>query len=84
MPEISRFYGIIVRMFSIDSEHPPKHIHIKYGEYEAVMELENLNIIDGCLPKTARSLVRKWAEDHQEELKEIWETQNFHKISPLE
>lgn len=84
MPEISRFYGIIVRMFSIDSEHPPKHIHIKYGEYEAVMELENLNIIDGSLPKTARVLARKWAEAHQDELNEIWETQNFHKIAPLE
>ncbi len=59
MPEISRFYGIIIRMFSIDSEHPPKHIHIKYGEYQAVIELENLNIIDGNLPKTARVLARK-------------------------
>ncbi len=84
MPEISRFYGIIVRMFSIDNEHPPKHIHIKYGEHEAVMELENLNIIDGSLPKTARVLARKWAEVHQDELNEIWETQNFHKIAPLE
>jgi hypothetical protein len=39
MPEISRFYGIIIRMFLIDREHPPRHIHIKYGEHEAVMEL---------------------------------------------
>ncbi|MDQ1263699.1 MAG: hypothetical protein QG559_700, partial [Campylobacterota bacterium] len=45
MPEICRFYGIIIRMFSIDNDHPPKHIHIKYAEYEAVMELESLNII---------------------------------------
>ncbi len=45
MPELSRFYGIIIRMFSIDNEHPPKHIHIKYGDYQAVMELDNLNII---------------------------------------
>ncbi len=84
MPEISRFYGIIIRMFSIDSEHPPKHIHIKYGEFEAVMELENLNIIDGTLPKRAIILVREWAEEHQHELKKMWETQNFHKIKPLE
>ncbi len=84
MPEICRFYGIIIRMFSIDSEHPPKHIHIKYGEYEAVMEVENLNIIEGSLPKRARILVMEWAEAHQGELKEMWETQNFHKIEPLE
>ena len=53
MPEISRFYGIIIRMYVIDKEHPPHHIHIKYGEYEAVMELENLNIVQGAVPKNA-------------------------------
>lgn len=84
MPELSMFYGIIIRMFAIDNEHPPRHIHIKYGEYEAVMEILNLNIIDGLLPKKARILVREWAEIHQEELIEMWETQNFHKIEPLE
>jgi hypothetical protein len=51
MPEISRFYGIIIRMLLIDKEHPPRHIHIKYGEYQAVMELENLNIIEGSIPE---------------------------------
>ena len=84
MPEISRFYGIIIRMYVIDKEHPPHHIHIKYGEYEAVMELENLNIVQGAVPKKCRQLVREWAEIHQAELIEMWETQNFHKISPLE
>lgn len=45
MPEICRFYGIIIRMYLINRKHSPRHIHIKYGEYEAVMELEKLNII---------------------------------------
>ena len=49
MPGICRFYGIIIRMYLIDREHPPRHIHIKYGEHEAVMELINFNIIDGRL-----------------------------------
>ena len=84
MPEISRFYGIVIRMYLIDNEHPPRHIHIKYGDTEAVMELENLNIIDGFLPRKCRQLVREWAEFHREELVEMWETQNFHKIEPLE
>lgn len=84
MPEISRFYGIIIRMYLIDNEHPPRHIHIKYGDYEAVMEIEKLNIIEGALPKKCRQLVREWAELHQDELVEMWETQNFHKITPLE
>ena len=84
MPEICRFYGIIIRMYLIDNEHPPQHIYIKYGDYEAVMELTNLNIIDGTLPKKCRQLVREWAEIHQEELIEMWNTQNFHKLAPLE
>lgn len=84
MPEISRFYGIIIRMYLIDSEYPPRHIHVKYADSEAVMELENLNIIDGALPRKCRQLVREWAEEHQDELIDMWETQNFHKIQPLE
>ena len=54
MPEICRFYGIIIRMYLIDNEHPPRHIHIKYGDHEAIMELINLNIIEGSLPKKCR------------------------------
>jgi hypothetical protein len=84
MPEICRFYGIIIRMFLIDREHPPRHIHIKYGDDEAVMELDELNIVEGHIPKRCRQLVREWAELHQIELIDMWETQNFHRISPLE
>ena len=54
MPEISRFYGIIIRVYIIDKEHAPRHIHIKYKEYEAVMELEELNIGQGAAPKKCR------------------------------
>ena len=79
MPEICRFYGIIIRMFLIDREHPPRHIHIKYGEYIAVMELETFNIIEGRLPKRCQQLVREWATIHQQELIEMWDTQNFYK-----
>ena len=59
MPEISRFYGIIIRMYLIDKEHPPHHIHIKYGDYEAVMKLINLNIVQGALPIKCRQFVRE-------------------------
>ncbi len=84
MPELARFYGIIIRMFLIDREHPPRHIHIKYGEYEAVMSLTNLELIDGKLPNKCFQLAREWAELHQTELIEIWDTQNFHPVAPLE
>ena len=84
MPEISRFYGIIIRMYLIDREHPPRHIHIKYGEQLAVMNLENLTIIEGDVPNRCRQLVTEWAELYQEELIEMWNTQNFYTIPPLE
>ncbi|MCX7094191.1 MAG: DUF4160 domain-containing protein [Methylobacter sp.] len=57
---------------------------MKYGEHEAVMELINLNIIDGSLPKKCRQLVREWAELHQDELIKMWDSQEFHTVSPLE
>ncbi|HMZ60342.1 MAG TPA: DUF4160 domain-containing protein [Leptospiraceae bacterium] len=47
---------------------PPPHIHIKYGDYEAVMELNNLNIIQGSIPRKCRQMVREWAEFNQQEL----------------
>ena len=84
MPEICRFYGIIIRMYLIDPEHPPRHIHIKYGEHEAVIELIKTGHCDGSLPKKCRQLVREWTELHQDELIEMWDSQNFHTISPLE
>lgn len=83
MPEICRFYGIIIRMYLIDKEHPPRHIHIKYGEYEAVMGLTDLKIIDGNIPKKCYQLVKEWAENHQQELIKMWDTQQFHSIEPL-
>lgn len=83
MPEICRFYGIVIRMYLIDNEHPPCHIHIKYGEHEAVVGLHDLKIIDGTLPQKCYQLVREWAEIHQKELIEMWDSQNFHSIEPL-
>lgn len=62
-------------MYLIDREHPPRHIHIEYGEHQAVMELVNPNVIEGSLPKRCRQSMREWAEFHQEESIEMWDTQ---------
>ncbi len=48
MPEVSRFYGIIIKLFFAD--HPPPHFHAIYGEYNALFNLETLEIIEGDLP----------------------------------
>ena len=58
MPELSRFYGIVIRMFWAD--HPPPHFHAVFGEFEALIAIETTVIIAGALPLGARSLVRQW------------------------
>ena len=53
MPELSRFFGIIIRMFY--SDHEPAHFHAIYGEYEALIEIETLMVFRGSLPRRARA-----------------------------
>lgn len=84
MPEICRFYGIIIKMFFRKSEHNPPHFHAIYGEYVAEFDINTLDIIVGDLPKKAIELVQEWGRLHQKELLAIWEDQEFGKIQPLE
>ena len=58
MPELSRFYGIVIKMYFDD--HPPPHFHAEYGEYEAVFSVETLAIIAGTLPPRATGMVGEW------------------------
>lgn len=81
MPEISRFLGIVILMYA--SEHNPPHLHVRYNEFAAVLNLRTLNIMDGKLPARVRGLVEEWAELHQEELLAMWESKDFHKVEPL-
>lgn len=71
MPEISRFYGIIIRMFYND--HNPPHFHAIYGNDEALIDIQTLDYVEGSLPKRARVLVAEWALEHREELLANWE-----------
>ena len=84
MPSLSRFYGITIKMYFKQSEHNPPHIHAIYGENVAVIDILNGEIIEGYLPTKALSLVREWLSLHKDEIKKIWETQNFEEIDPLE
>ena len=84
MPVISRFYGIIIRMYFLQSEHNPPHIHAIYGEDVAAMEIQTGTIIEGYLPPKAKALVQEWMSIHRDELMNIWETQNFKSLEPLE
>ncbi len=71
MPEISRFYGITIKMFFND--HVPPHFHAEYQEYEALFDIQTLEIIRGNLPKRAKMLVIEWALEHRNELLGDWE-----------
>jgi hypothetical protein len=70
MPIISRFFGIIIRMFF--NEHAPPHFHAEYAEHRAVINIRTLEVIDGKLPRRALELVLDWAELHQDELLTDW------------
>ena len=61
MPEISRFYGIIIFMFF--NEHNPPHIHVKYQEFDAIIEI-NDGIVKGNLPRRALNLIFEWMDLH--------------------
>ena len=85
MPEISRFYGVVIRMYPAD--HFPPHFHAEYGEYEALISIEELGVIAGDLPARALGLVNEWALLHHGELRELWnkarQCERLSKIDPL-
>ncbi len=84
MPVISRFYGIIIRMYFIQAEHNPPHIHAIYGEDVAEIAIHDGEVLDGHLPPKALSMVREWISNNKDALLKMWETQEFQKLSPLE
>ena len=86
MPEISRFFGIIIAMFF--DEHNPPHFHARYGEDGVAIEVRTLKVLEGRIPPRALGLVIEWASHHQEELFRNWElarqNRRLNKIAPLE
>lgn len=85
MPEISRFYGIVIKMFFDD--HNPPHFHAFYGEYQVLIDINSLAVFAGILPPRALGLVIEWATQHQDELLINWERakgqESLSKIEPL-
>ena len=84
MPVLSRFYGIVIRMYFQQAEHNPPHIHAIYGEDMAAVDIQTGEILEGHLPSKALSMVREWIDLNREDLLLMWETQDFKKLSPLE
>lgn len=84
MPVICRFYGIVIRMYFQQAEHNPPHVHALYGDDVAAIELQNGEVLEGHLPPKALSMVREWVSLHKSELLEMWTTQEFKLVSPLQ
>ncbi|AWK87621.1 transcriptional regulator [Azospirillum thermophilum] len=86
MPEICRFFGIIIVMYYND--HAPPHFHARYGSRKAAIDIETLGIIDGELTPRALGLVTERAARHREELRADWDLAPRHEIllpiAPLE
>jgi hypothetical protein len=86
VPEISRFFGIIITMYF--SDHQPPHFHVRYGEWKAQVTIETISILNGTLPPRVFGLVAEWSLVHRDELRENWNlVQNESlpkKIAPLE
>jgi len=86
MPEISRFFGIVIKMFFDD--HNPPHFHAEYSGYFALVDIRTLSTLSGHLPPRVMGLVIEWATIHKEELFADWERaqaqQELQKIAPLE
>lgn len=82
MPEIARFYGIVIKLFFAD--HPPPHFHAMYGEYVGLYSIATMEMIEGDLPKRADKLVKEWASINKDALLNMWDTQEFYRLPPLD
>ena len=86
VPEISRFFGIVINMYFDD--HAPPHFHARYAEFEAQVQIDPAEILTGALPRRAFSLVADWARIHQAALFENWRRaqarEELFRIPPLE
>jgi hypothetical protein len=70
MPEISRFFGIVIQMYYAD--HGPPHFHASYGAFEANIRIDPVGLLRGDLPPRVLALVVEWAKIHRAELLEDW------------
>lgn len=84
MPTLARFYGIAIRMYFLNSDHNPPHIHAIYNDDTAEIEILTGNILEGHLPPKALAMVREWVAINRDALNRMWETQEFIKLEPLE
>lgn len=84
MPVISRFYGIVIKMYLRQKENNPPHIHAIYGECVGMFSLQNGEMFEGDIPVKGQNLVKAFIEQYREKLLIMWETQQFEVLPPIE
>ncbi|MBI4875176.1 MAG: DUF4160 domain-containing protein [Acidobacteria bacterium] len=86
MPEVSRFFGILIAMFYND--HAPPHFHVRYGNQKALVGIDSIALLEGALSPRVLGLVVEWAALHKPELLANWERarrqEPLQPIDPLE
>ena len=85
MPEVSRFYGIIIGMYKGD--HNPPHFHVRYNDYRAIIDIQT-GEVEGRLPRRVLNMVYEWLDLHKDELMANWErierSETIIEIKPLD
>ncbi len=71
MPEISRFFGVVIGMYYHD--HAPPHFHVRYGNQKALISIDKLTVLEGRLAPRVMGLVLEWAALRRTELEQNWE-----------
>ena len=84
MPVLSRFQGIIIRMYFQQAEHNPLHIHALYGEDMAAIDIQRGEVLEGFLPPKVLAMVQECVSCNKDDLLYIWETQEFKALPPLQ
>lgn len=81
MPVITRFYGILIKMYF--NEHGIPHFHAVYGEFNGVFKIQTIEMIEGDLPLRAQKMVKDWAKTYQEELIKMWKKREYKQLPGL-
>ena len=82
MPEITRFYGIVIKIF-FTREHNPPHFHAVYGEYNAEIAIATGEMLEGDLPQKAQDLIKEWWLINHSDIELMWNTKTLKKLPPL-
>lgn len=84
MPVISRFNGIVIKMYLRQKEHNPPHIHAIYGDYIGMFSLSDGEMFEGDIPNKEQKVIQSFIFKYGKELLDMWNTQKFETLPPVE